>query len=98
MSDVKPDVRAIFCEALDQKSPAEIAKFLDAACGDDVELRAQVEALLRAHGEVGNFLGGGSSPGFGSTLEPITEQPGSILGHYKLLRKNNWFQQTGKIG
>ena len=31
MSDVKPDVRAIFCEALDQKSPEELEAYLDAA-------------------------------------------------------------------
>ena len=88
MANVKPDKRAIFCEALDQKSPAEMAKYLDAACGDDVQLRAQVEALLSAHGEVGNFLGGGSSPEHWPTLDqPITEQAGSIIGPYKLLQQ-----------
>jgi eukaryotic-like serine/threonine-protein kinase len=92
MSDAKPDIRAIFCEALDQKSPQEIGKFLDAACGDDAELRAQVEALLGSHRRAGNFLGGPPT-GEGPTLDsPLTEQPGTVIGPYKLL------QQIGEGG
>lgn len=58
MGVVKPDVRAIFCKAIDQNSPEEAAKYLDLACGDDSDLRVQVEALLRSHREAGRFLGG----------------------------------------
>jgi hypothetical protein len=55
MGDVRPDVKAIFFEALDRKSVDELHRYLDAACGDDVELRSRVEGLLRARREAGNF-------------------------------------------
>jgi hypothetical protein len=38
----------IFVAAV-EKAPADRAAYLDAACGSDAELRAQVEALLRSH-------------------------------------------------
>jgi serine/threonine protein kinase len=92
MADAKPDVRAIFCEALDQKSPEEIAEYLDAACGGDADLRAQVEALLSSHREAGNFLGGPPSEPGPTVDQPITEKPGTQIGPYKLL------QQLGEGG
>ena len=39
-----------------EKAPAERATYLDAACGPDAGLRAQVEALLRSHEEAGSLL------------------------------------------
>ncbi len=87
MGNVNPDVRAIFCKAIDQKSPEETAKYLDAACGDDTDLRAQVESLLNSHREAGGFLGG-PPPKEGATIdEPITEKPGTEIGPYKLLQE-----------
>ncbi len=86
MSDVRPDAKAIFFEALDRKSVDELHRYLDAACGDDVELRSRVEGLLRAHREAGKFLGG-STPDDGPTLDqPLTERPGACIGPYRLLR------------
>ena len=52
--DASRDV-VIFAEAL--RLPAEErAAFLDRACADDENLRRKVEALLRAHERVGDFL------------------------------------------
>src|SRR5688572_7616182 len=45
----------IFDAALDV-APAERAAFVRNACGDDAELRADVERLLRAHGKSETFL------------------------------------------
>jgi hypothetical protein len=46
---------AVFTEAI--KIPArDRAAFLDRACGDDEDLRRKVEALLRAHDRLGDFL------------------------------------------
>ena len=46
---------AVFTEAI--KVPRDQrAAFLDKACGEDADLRRKVEALLRAHDHVGNFL------------------------------------------
>jgi hypothetical protein len=46
---------AIFCNAL-EKSPEQRAEYLDEACGDNLQLRRRVEALLRSHEECGDFL------------------------------------------
>jgi serine/threonine protein kinase len=46
----------IFNEAAEIEEPGERAKFLDQACGDDVELRAEVEGLLRHDDDAGSFL------------------------------------------
>jgi WD40 repeat protein/serine/threonine protein kinase len=56
MAAPQADVRAIFCEALDRKTPKELADYLDQACGGKRELRARVEALLGAHAQAGKFL------------------------------------------
>jgi tetratricopeptide (TPR) repeat protein len=78
----------IFLAAV-EKAPADRAAYLDAACGSDAGLRAQVEALLRSHEEAGSLL---EQPLFrpGPTVaEPSpTEQPGVLLGgRYKLLEE-----------
>jgi hypothetical protein len=46
---------AIFTEAL-KVSPRERASFLQRTCGRDEDLRRKVEALLKAHSRLGNFL------------------------------------------
>jgi hypothetical protein len=49
-------VEAVFAAALAKLSAAERTAYLDEACAGDPALRERVEALLRAHGEVGSFL------------------------------------------
>jgi serine/threonine protein kinase/tetratricopeptide (TPR) repeat protein len=75
----------IFLAAV-EKAPADRAAYLDAACGPDAQLRAQVEALLRSHEEAGSLL---EQPLFrpGPTVDepPAAEQPGAVVGPYKLL-------------
>jgi WD40 repeat protein/tRNA A-37 threonylcarbamoyl transferase component Bud32 len=46
----------IFAAALEKRSPAERAAYLDEACGGNAALREQVEALLKADAVDGNFL------------------------------------------
>jgi hypothetical protein len=46
---------AIFTEALKLSSRQRDA-FLQRSCGSEKELRRKVEALLEAHGRLGNFL------------------------------------------
>jgi serine/threonine protein kinase len=48
--------RTLFLAALERSDPAERAKFLDEACGDDLELRRRVEKLLEDDEEAGHFL------------------------------------------
>jgi hypothetical protein len=47
---------SIFFVALGKTSPTERAAYLDEACGDDADLRRQVERLLEAQPQVGSFL------------------------------------------
>ena len=86
MSDAKADIRAIFYEALDRESPQEQAAYLDVACGEDLQLRANVERLLRAHQEAGGFLNAADADAQETTDGSPTERPGTQIGHYKLLQ------------
>jgi WD40 repeat protein/serine/threonine protein kinase len=55
MTEQSP-VEAIFFAALEKGTPEERVAYLDAACGDDHNLRQRVERLLAAHPQVGSFL------------------------------------------
>lgn len=57
MADQPKSVESILCTAVEINSPDQRATYLDEACGDDKDLRAEVEKLLRAHSRAGSFLG-----------------------------------------
>jgi serine/threonine protein kinase len=80
---------SLFCALLERSSDQERADYLDAACGQDAELRARIEALLRAHEQAGGFLREDSPAGdSGATIDdPIKESPGTVIGPYKLLEQ-----------
>ena len=82
----------IFQDAIEQPADQRTAFLLD-ACGDDVALRERVEVLLKAHANPGSFLGSPAAE-LAATTDTcsITEQPGTIIGPYKLL------QQIGEGG
>src|ERR1700722_16518844 len=79
---------AVFTEAL-QLPDHERAAYLERACGDDVELRCAVEALLQEHGQVGDFLEKSpNAPRAQAKAEaPSAEKPGDCIGDYKLLEQ-----------
>ncbi len=83
----------ILLAAVEKKTPAERAAYLDGACGSDAALRALVEGLLKAHEAAGSFL---EQPLFEPAptvdLPPDPEKPGTVIGPYKLL------QQIGEGG
>ncbi len=89
MTAVKPDVQAIFNEAVAQESDEQRMKYLDEACVNRPEMRARVEALLLAHSEAGGFFGGQPAA---TEIQSISEKPGTQIGPYKLL------QQIGEGG
>jgi tetratricopeptide (TPR) repeat protein len=80
MSDAERNVKVVFGEALECATPAELAAYLDRACGGDTALRDRVEALLRAHQRAGHFLQGTDPPDRGPA-----EAAGTALGPYRLL-------------
>lgn len=62
------------------------AAFLDERCGSDIELRNEVESLLAAQGEIGDFIAEpivgkvGSLTGFPAR----TLMPGDMIAHYRI--------------
>jgi eukaryotic-like serine/threonine-protein kinase len=70
----------IFHEAKVRLSGPERERFLNEVCAGDVELKSQVLALLQADQGAGDFL----QPTVHSGGFNVTEQPGDILGRYKL--------------
>ena len=47
--------KSIFLAAIEKYQPNQWPTYLDGACQEDEELRAQVEQLLQAHAEMGSF-------------------------------------------
>jgi serine/threonine protein kinase/Tfp pilus assembly protein PilF len=78
----------IFDAAVELASPAEQAAYLDAACGRDRQLRADVEELLEHDALAGSFLNRSARPVLQATSEePISERPGTVIGPYKLMEQ-----------
>src|SRR5262249_3751779 len=65
------------------------AAYLDATCGNNPELRQEVESLLRAHDACANdFLADQRVEELGTVdFATICEQPGTTIGHYKLIEQ-----------
>jgi hypothetical protein len=88
MNEEPKDIKSIFAEAIEKKSSKERAAFLDEACAGDGDLRSNVEDLLKAHSQAGDFL---EEPAIGPSVtmgDPhLTEGPGTIISRYKILEK-----------
>jgi len=79
---------SIFYRALELDSLAERSSYLKKACGDDADLLARIEALLAVHKSERSILED-AAPFLGTTLQtkPVTEEPGTVIGNYKLLER-----------
>ncbi|HJZ91412.1 MAG TPA: protein kinase [Gemmataceae bacterium] len=75
-------VARIFDVAAELEAPADRAAYLDAACGQDRALRAEIEELLSHDRAARSFLG---RPLPATLDEPLREQPGTVIGPYKLI-------------
>jgi eukaryotic-like serine/threonine-protein kinase len=82
--DPESRVHAIFTEALSRSASDYRRQYLDQACGNDINLRRRVESLLRAHEEADQFLDRSAT---GETLDPVAEEPGTIIGRYRLVEE-----------
>ena len=84
MGTKRLDKDDIFHAAAEMADADERAAYIQQACGDDVSLRAEIEALLK-HDSAEDSLLDRSALGIGATLDqPITEKPGTTIGRYKL--------------
>src|SRR5229473_8519670 len=74
--------------AVEKRTPAERAAYLDDACGQDQELRARLAGLLQAHDRAGSFLEQPLFEPLPTPDEPSSpERPGMVVGPYKLLEQ-----------
>jgi serine/threonine protein kinase/Tfp pilus assembly protein PilF len=82
------EIEDIYYAALEKEAGMERSTYMDTACRGDAALRKQIEVLLKANEEAVDFL---ENPGFGMDINldesPLSEEPGTIIGRYKLLEK-----------
>ena len=76
-------VDRLFAQALEQP-PDGRAAFVDAECGPNQELRAEVLSLLRAHEEAGQFLVDPPAVESRDLPEPPALPPGTRLGSFEI--------------
>src|SRR5262249_8916299 len=87
MSAAAPDLKTLFSKAIELADPAERARYVEQACGDNAALRAEVESLLRALDKAGSFLEApAATPGQTVDQPALREGPGAVIGPYKLLQ------------
>ena len=78
-----PDrIEELLNHALDLR-PDQRDAFLLGACGNDHQLRKEVETLLQAHAEAEGFLTATPT----ALAAPVPERTGTMIGRYKLLQK-----------
>jgi hypothetical protein len=73
MAEVNPCASDIFAEAIKQESVEERGAFVVRACGDNAELRREIESLLKAHDEIVKwtpFIGLGN---LANSPQPVVE-------------------------
>jgi len=92
MPDVSRSERSIFVESLDLPDGQQRQAYLDAACGNDAQLRQRVQSLLEAHDSPQTPLGrfgfdeAEQSPAAMPWNGPF-ESAGDHIGRYKLLEQ-----------
>jgi serine/threonine protein kinase/tetratricopeptide (TPR) repeat protein len=87
------NIETIFAKAREFEGD-DRSRYLDDACGENQEMRAQVEALLRADMDAGTFLismgsgkeSAGSAADNGSRAGVPSEAAGQMIGAFKLLQ------------
>src|SRR5262249_42861801 len=85
MSD-KLSIDTIFCSAIEIESPDERRVFVEQACGEDVDLKHQVERLLHAHFHGRSILDAPVQP-VATVDEPLRETAGTVIGPDRLLEQ-----------
>ena len=77
--------KSIFLQAVEIASASERQAYLQAECKEDEVLQREIEALLRHHECIGEFLeSGGHGLPVTMAAPPVTEGPGTRIGPYKL--------------
>src|SRR5262245_49286599 len=82
----KPSIDSIFCSAIEIEPPDERRALVEQACGEDTDLKQQVERLLHAHFH-GRSILDAPVQSVATVDEPHRETAGTIIGPYKLLEQ-----------
>ena len=77
------NLKTVFTEAAAKASPQARAAYLDEACAGDPSLRAQIESLLAAQDQLGDFI----EPAFLQKSAEESDATGTRIGPYTLLEK-----------
>ena len=89
MDNSENPLRRIFLDALEIQGVQERALFLSRACGSDSMLRREVEELLRANAEAGQFL----------PEQPATSAArGALLGAAEALSQSGALRRSSTAG
>jgi serine/threonine protein kinase len=90
MNEPRKRLEVIFHAAMEIDSPAERERYLSDACGTDLDLRREVDELLKS-AELADALFRAAVAGRcaedPATNVVLTEKPGDRIGRYKLLEK-----------
>ncbi len=86
------NVKAVFLEAVEKFTPDQWGNYLDDACGEDSDLRRNVQQLLDAHAHGASQFDQGAIADASTFDQRPLEKPGMQIGPYKLL------QQIGEGG
>jgi len=81
--------KQILEEAL-QVAPDERRAYLESACGQDDELRTEVESLIASHEEAGSQFLAAAAPEIlelTSAGNPLQTRPNQVIGHYRLVEE-----------
>src|SRR5262245_37015915 len=70
-----------------EREPAERDAFLAEACGDDGELRREVESLLGFHGRAESFIEAPPAEMAAALLAEKESRAGQTIGHYEIIRE-----------
>jgi len=78
-------ISQLYQAALDQEA-ADRSKFISSACADDLELRREVESLIKAHEQAGSFI---AEPALRSAAKLLAKDQkssliGTTLAHYRI--------------
>src|ERR1051325_2019784 len=80
-------VEDFFQSARKRATAGERAAFLDGACGNDVQLRAEVEQLLAAEDSAGSFINTSAVKIAAGMIagDRVAEMQGRTIAHYKIV-------------
>ena len=87
MTAKNKDKETIFNTAIQLEDRIEQQAYLDNACGDNKELRADIESLVRAHRTESPLDVEIFSSSIAMDDSPLAEGPGTVIDKYKLLEQ-----------